>query len=197
MTSLDLDPHKRQAQMVIWDLMPVLNEERTAKAGSPQYDNVEYVEIYTQGDRNNIPHLPATDKHRKKFAVSYDAFKRGLEAPLEGTPLTEWAQATPADIKMLKALKPPVQTIEALASMPDQWCERNRGTHPLRKKAVIYLTAASNEGATSEKMVKLEQKLETMEEANLKLLDVVAELKEALEKEPPPPEKVGGRRKKG
>jgi hypothetical protein len=91
----------------------------------PQYEDVEWVQIINRADPKTIIESPVRDDHRKKYAAQYEAWKKGEEAPLNGIPLKEFPQMTPADIA--NCHKCHIRTVEELAEFPDGQIERLGG----------------------------------------------------------------------
>ena len=83
--------------------------------GETKYKNVEMINIFT--NKNNIVDKPLNDEDRKRFAKRYAEWKETGETPPDGTPLTEWPELTPADIKALQAER--ILTVEMLAEKAD------------------------------------------------------------------------------
>ena len=95
----------------------VENKGKSLEEGRPVFESQEYVEIHIAGDRNNVVCRKVTENDRQRWAPIYEAFKKGLVAPLEGTPINEWPALTSTRVAELKALH--ILTVEALAQLPD------------------------------------------------------------------------------
>jgi len=173
--------------------------EESIEAGHPVYEDEERVIITPMGDNKTqviknckrwIAHLKErrhhqmiSDKYLDFCLDSYDAWKKKRAMPVSGTPIEQWPQATPSEVKMI--LNANFRTIEDLASANDEGLGLiGMGARVLKKKAATYLQSAKKHGAVSEKMVSLETKLETQSEDNKSLRDRIAELEKQLTAKP-------------
>jgi hypothetical protein len=114
-------------------------ERRVKGEGRPVYEEIEYIELVTPGDRTNIPYRPVTDAERRKYAVQYKAWKAGVKEAASGTPLS--AIANRIQVEELAYFK--VRTVEQLADVSDG----NLGGMPMYTRALVsrakdYLAAA-------------------------------------------------------
>lgn len=121
---------------------PVQNKFKSDQAGRPIFDDVEFVEILIPGDKNTIVDEPARQHHRDRWPQWYDAFKKGQEAPSEGTPLEEWGGVTRSLVEELRFFH--IRTVEQVAALDDAKLQRAipMGGHALREKARRYLAQA-------------------------------------------------------
>lgn len=97
----------------------------------------EMVEIITPGDRLSRPIQKVTDFHRKRWPRQYAAFKAGLDAALDGTPIATWVQMgwqMQADFRAAG-----FQTLEQLAEAGDGQLDSLPNGMLWRKKAQLEL----------------------------------------------------------
>jgi hypothetical protein len=122
--------------------------------GKPHFGEFEFVTIRVPGDRKSEWYGRVTDEHRRRFPRAYNAWKQGLEAPTEGTPLKECAWIGRAQVEELAFAH--VKTVEQLAALSDA---QLKGAVPmngyvLREKAQRHLEqiagAAPNEKLAAE-----------------------------------------------
>lgn len=119
---------------------PVKNEKASAEAGRAKFDEVEYVEIRAAGNANNIIQRPASDQDRQRFHRQYELFRAGMAEQTVGTPLTEIPWITKSQVEELAYVR--INTLEALATVNDDVCQRMAGLRDLKNKAMIFMEAA-------------------------------------------------------
>jgi hypothetical protein len=125
------------------------NQAKSLEAGRPVFDDIEYVEIHTPGDKSNIPVKPVTDEHRRRWPRHYEQFKAGREQMGSGQPLREWAAITPSMVAELAHFK--VHTVEDLAAISDGALKNIGPLLSLRTKAQDFI-AQGKRGAPSQKL---------------------------------------------
>lgn len=97
---------------------------------------------------------PNSDRYRK----IYEAYKSGQEEPEFGTPLRNWPNIGPAQIKACNSAN--VRTVEELAELNDSGLEMlGMGARGLQNKARAYLESAKDHGVIAEKVGELESRL--------------------------------------
>ena len=112
--------------------------------GRKTYKMVERVQVYMPGNGLNSPVFNVTDEHRERWPKEYEAFKKGVEPDLNGTPLEEWAILNKAMVMELKAMH--IRTIEDVATLPDTAVQRiGRGGYALRDRALAFLDQAKEQ----------------------------------------------------
>lgn len=130
----------------------VENTFRTQQEGRPCFDEVESVRLWIPGDRHNSPVQRVNDDIRQRWPKQYEAFKAGLEPPLDGTPLTEWPP-----IKKTQAMEFAyfhIKTVEQLAGVNDAQLQNlPMGSRELREQAKAYVDIAQNGTGPIAKMV--------------------------------------------
>lgn len=112
---------------------------KAVKNANGGYDNVEYVEILTPGDKNATPVKKVSDGVRARYRDYYDHWKRTQQMAPVGVPIEMWPEMTPALVYQLKSIN--VFTVEQLANIADT----NLGNIPfgktLKLKAIEWLAA--------------------------------------------------------
>jgi hypothetical protein len=159
-------------------MRPIQNREKSAEAGRPVFEDVEYVEIFTPGDKLNIIDRPVRDADRQNFGNIYSAFKTGAEAKLEGTPLTEWPGITRAQAEELAFFK--VRTVEQLASISDTNASSMGPILAIRQKARDYLERAAGSAPMDKVRAELaarDNELEVLRRQLKEQADAIAELR--------------------
>lgn len=140
--------------------VPVFELRAVPKAGVNQteveYEDVVWVKIFNKGDSKNIQERPVRDSDKERWPEHWKAFKENSEAPLNGIPLDDFPQITPAERMRLKSMH--VRTVEELVDLPDNQLERLGGRgRSIHKAAREYL--AYREG---KKVTDLEDEIEEL-----------------------------------
>lgn len=97
----------------------------------------------------------------KQIEPAYNAWKKGLEIPLDGTPLSAWAGVTPEQIDILKGAG--VKTVQNVANMTEAQMNKIMlpGLRNLKSTAIEYL-ASREKTAQAEEVADLKAKLEAL-----------------------------------
>lgn len=84
-------------------------------------------------------------RHVDLYQRQYDAWKQGLEVPLDGTPIRGWSMLTPAQQENCIRLK--ILTVEYLAQANDDGLKAlGMGSLDLKRKAIAWLAQAQDKG---------------------------------------------------
>lgn len=144
----------------------IQNAVKTKQQGRPIFDEVEWVDIYIPGDKNNVISKKVTDEHRKRWAIQYKDFVEGREQTTSGTPLEHWPPLNRAQVAELKAMH--IHSVEALANMDDPALQRyGHGARELKLKAETFIAAASEhaiENKLAEQLEQKQQEIDTLRE---------------------------------
>jgi hypothetical protein len=122
---------------------PRQNEAKSAEAGRPIFEDVEYITILTAGDKTSVIDRPATEGDKQRFHKKYEAFSKGKEqASLDGTPLSEWPGVTRSQVMELEHFG--CRTVDRLAAMSDDVIHRLGAGYLARRQAArAYLDQAA------------------------------------------------------
>lgn len=122
---------------------PVYMEALSKEEGRPKYEGREFVRIIIPGNRGSVVVQPVTDDVKARYPAQYEAFKKGLEAIPDGTPLTEWPPITRSMAKEYGHFH--VYTVEHLAGLNDNQIQQMpMGARELVKAARLFLDAAEH-----------------------------------------------------
>lgn len=146
---------------------PVKNERASAEAGRAKFDEVEYVEIRAAGNANNIIQRPASDQDRQRFHRQYELFRAGMAEQTVGTPLTEIPWVTKSQVEELAYVR--INTLEALATVNDDVCQKMAGLRDLKNKAVVFMEAADKAAPLTALQDENKQLRKQLEEMNLQI----------------------------
>jgi hypothetical protein len=145
------------------------NKRKSAEAGTKIFDDVEKVRIRIAGDTKSVFVAPAHDQssvfgpdnerltYAELHAGPYEAFKRGQDAVIEGTPIGNLPMLTSAKEATLKAAN--IHTVEALADMDGSALTKlGMKSRDLKNQAVEYLEKQVSKAGSAE----LEQENEAL-----------------------------------
>ena len=153
---------------VEFEQRPVEDREQSIKQGIVT-DELLYE--WRHGDNKRKPPSPHAFR-------AYEAWKEGLEAPVEGTDLRNWPGVTPAQLKTCQGIH--VRSLEDLAEAnADTIRKMGMGGVSLVKKAKSYLKSAGNNKASEEigsMQVKLDSLVETIAKKDAQIDELMEEL---------------------
>jgi len=113
------------------------------------------------------------------FNATYEAFLRGQEAPLNGTPIKEWGVISPAQRQNLIAMN--ILTVEDLAAMNEEGQRRiGMGGLDLKRKAQAWLQSLTDNGAVTMKVSQLQNENDLLKGNVARLEQQVQELMAAV-----------------
>lgn len=178
-----MNPLQERPPHVRFEIRPVENRGKSIAAGHPVYDDVEFAVITPHGgtlsvDREVCPEIVA------RFGEQYDAWKRNIEEPVNGSPLALWPPATPALVANCKALN--MRAVEDLAAANEAVIEKlGPGARAWKEKARVWLTSAADHGKVAEEIAALKVRIEQYESTLAEKEKAIAYWKAAAEGEKP------------
>ena len=126
------------------------------------------------------------------FKEIYKEWCEGREAPINGTPITDWPPVSPSQVKTLLSLH--VRTVEDLAAANEEVLSRiGMGGRALKQRAVDWLTSASSTGVASGEITALKAQNENLQARNEQLETQLKELAakvDSLTGDKPTPKKL-------
>jgi hypothetical protein len=160
-------------------LHPVEDKEASADMGRPMFKEIPYIMIMTPGDKSSVIRRPVqTGQHPKadnnRFHNEYNNFKQGLDTPVEGTILEQWAQITRAQVMELQHLG--IKTVEHLADLNDSSAGQFMGLSDLKRKAQQYIAATASDAP----LIKMQEELKARDNKIDTLENVVEEMRSEL-----------------
>lgn len=84
--------------------------------GRPVFKGIDYVTLSNPGEKDNIIE-EVHELHKLQYARQWDAYQKGMEQVVSGTPLIELFPGFPEVIQQLRMIN--VHTIEGLMKTPD------------------------------------------------------------------------------
>lgn len=143
------------------------NTEESQKAGRPIFKEVDYIQIMIPGDRNNTIVRPVTPQDQDRFRRQYEHWKNTQkEEAVTGTPLEAWGLMSLAQIEEYRYYG--IRTIDQLADLRDDVCQKIMGSATLKQKAQAFLDAMKAEAPLKQMQAELSErdnKIEALEKA--------------------------------
>lgn len=126
----------------------IVDELKSRAAGYEIYKEVERVEFIYPGNPNTKPVFAVTEEHRQRWPREYEAFKKGEEMAVSGTPIDILPFLKPGMVRQLKALD--IFTAEQLANLDDLAIQRiPQGGRRLKELASSYIDDAQRMALTT------------------------------------------------
>ena len=127
----------------LFKTVPVEVKGRSEKEGRAIFEDREVVEIRIPGDMKTVVTHKVSQKHIDRWPEHYKAFKEGLDAPVDGYPLTEYAALTASKVAELKYLN--IRTVEELAGLNDSLISRlGMGGREMVQKAKAFVEVSAD-----------------------------------------------------
>lgn len=144
------NPNGGPQPFVRFYIEPLKNEEKSLQEGRPVFEDVEFIEKRTPGDKLNIVRRQVRAEDTHEFARQYQAFKAGQAEVVTGTPLKEWPAITRSQAESLAYHG--IRTVEELANLSDGNAQTvGPGMQALKQKAKDFIEKAKG-NAPAEKL---------------------------------------------
>lgn len=176
---------------VEFEMYPMLNAVKSKDAGRQVFDDKPHVRIQNAGEDKHVFFGPVNDQIKARFPEEWEAFQRGSRIAQTGTPVDQWGQLTPAQIRTLKGLN--FYSVEDVATASDAAIQRyGMGGQKLRTDAQRFLSLAQAAADVAQ--------LDELRQANLEKDAELAAMRERMQtmeammakltkaEEPAPPE---------
>lgn len=134
----------------------VRNNEKSDEAGRPIYEDKEFIKKMIPGDATSNVVRPVSKYDKVEFSREYEAFKAGLEAPIEGTPLTTIPFISKAQAMEMAGVG--IKTAEQLRDISDVNGQKFMGFFGLRSKVIAYLDSAEKAAPVQKMQAELEKR---------------------------------------
>lgn len=123
---------------------PKQDMDKTNAEGRPIFVEVEYIQIIVPGDRSNIVIRPVSPGDIMRFQQQYEHWKKTEEETMQaGTPLEAWGILNLAQVEEFRYFG--IRTIENMANLRDDLCQKIMGATELKQKAARFLELAQSE----------------------------------------------------
>lgn len=156
------------------------DSEKTQAAGRPIFVEVDYIQIMIPGDRNQTIVRPVTPQDMSRFNKQYEHWKahRNNDAII-GTPLEAWNKLSLAQIEEFRYFG--VRSIEQMAELRDDVCQKMPGAVDLKQKAKLFLQIAQNEAPMRKVQVELDKRDNEIETLKVAIADQAKLIKDLQE----------------
>lgn len=157
--------------LVMFKKYPRLSPYKSKNQGTPIYDDEEVIQVLQPGERDAAI-VKVEPWHIARFPKQYEAYKKGQEYIVSGTPLDLLFPGEPSTVLGLKAAH--IHTVQQLAALSDSSLQNIPFGRSLQDKAKAYLSQADS-GKTFHTMQKqiddLTAKLEQMTEIKAEIVE--------------------------
>jgi hypothetical protein len=156
----DIADREERPAMVKFEKRPVEDKKASREAGFVVYKDVDFVKVvppyskecfenkaesWFDNVEKNVRIGRTPPEWRDHWRQSYESWKKGEAAPLNGTSVKNWPAITPAQCKTI--LNANIHTIEDLALVNDEGARRlGMGGLELKNKAKAYVQAIKDTG---------------------------------------------------
>jgi len=123
---------------------------KSEQEGRPIFEDREFVRIIIAGDSKTEHVREVTREDKERWHEQYKRFKNGLaeREQMVGTPLKEWPQLRPSEIRMWEAMN--TFTVEQIANASDTALQAfGMGARETQVKARAWLAKAADVAATT------------------------------------------------
>lgn len=120
----------------------VQNPVRSLAEGRPIFETKIYIEKICPGDTLNRIDRMLRDQDKIDYPEQWDKFQRKEKHTVDGTPLEAWPQLSRIQAKEMIAMN--ILTVEHLANLNDNVSHKIMGFSDLKRKAQLFLKAASD-----------------------------------------------------
>lgn len=168
---------------VVFERQPVEDRDRSLAEGRYMTKDVDFAIITPIGSKDRIPREVSSwlsnmeqqvreermpRQWYQQYKDAYEAWKRGEEVPLNGTPIKGWSLIGPAQQKNILGAN--VRTVEDLAQANDEALLRiGMGAVELKMQAQTWLKTAKDVGSVVKSNTVLEARITTLERDNKSL----------------------------
>src|SRR5882672_146746 len=157
------------------------DSESSIRENRPVFMEIDYIQIVVPGDRTSTIVRPVTDSDIGRFGKQYEHWKKtNQEEMLNGTPLDAWGILNLAQIEEFRYIG--VRTIEHMANLRDDICQKIMGATQLKQKATAFLEMAKADAPlkkVQEELDKRDTTIASLEEAVKQQGKLIEELQKA------------------
>lgn len=133
------------------------DSEASREAGRPIFREHEYLQIIVPGDRNQAVVRPVSGQDKARFSKQYEHWRATQTNDITvGTPLEAWNLLTLSQIEEYKYFG--VRTIEQMADLRDDTCQKITGATGLKQKAQAFLSIAKDAAPMKQVQIELDKR---------------------------------------
>lgn len=159
------------------------NEKESLAQGRPVFREVTFIKIMIPGNKSEIIERKMRDTDKQEYPMQYQAFMNGVEEPVDGMPLKDWAPITRSQVMELAHFG--CKTVEQLAGMADSNAQNFMAIMGLRQKARDWLEEAEKHAPVSAIRAENDQLRNQMAALQDQMDQMVAAQKEDVKKPAP------------
>jgi hypothetical protein len=112
--------------------------------GVPKFTEVDYINIMVPGDRTSAVVRPVSPGDKDRFSKQYEHYLKTQQSEMiSGTPLEAWGILNLAQIEEFRYFG--VRTIEQMAELRDDVCQKLMGATLLKQKAAKFVELTKEE----------------------------------------------------
>jgi hypothetical protein len=165
---------------VFFSMIPVEDEEASAREGRPIYKEKEHITIMVPGDRD-VMVRQSWKKDHDRFPRQYQAFINGRnQDAVSGTPLKLMTFLTAAQVKELEFFN--CVTVEQLANLPDAHAQRFMQLNKLKQLAADYLKAAQEAAPLTAMRAEIDKKDNEIQTLTKQVQDLATQVQALADK---------------
>ena len=155
-----------------FEIRAVEDRAKTVESGVYGSRDAEFVIFRMPGDKNTIIEKEITPAemtewkrtpHKDHVPQLYEAWKSGLEAPVNGVSLRDWPTISPSQLH--QALSIGIRTVEDFANLTEEGLRAfGVGGRVLQQKARTFIEYGTQQGKVVEEMASLKAQLDMMKD---------------------------------
>lgn len=130
--------------------------EKSNIEGRPIFRDCDMIRIFTPGDPTNIIEREVRSEDTDNWAKEWSAYKKGMDAPTEGTPLDQLPFLTKGQVLELNAAH--VRTAEQFMDIADGNLSKFMGGQTIKRKVKAFLEAAAGAAPAIKMAAELEKR---------------------------------------
>jgi hypothetical protein len=177
MAALPMEIREQRPSYVVFERKQVEDRDASLREGRYIARDEDYAIITPIGSKDRIPRevkswFAALEQQAREeriprawvdqYRQAYEAWRRGEEIPLNGTPIKGWAVLSPA--QQANVLSANVRTVEDLAQANDEARKRiGMGANELVDKAIAWLKSAQTQGPLVQENAALKARIRQLE----------------------------------
>ena len=132
------------------------DSEKSAMEGRPIFRDCDMIRIFTPGDPTNIIEREVRSEDSDNWPKEWANYKKGLDAPAEGTPLDQLPFLTKGQVLELNAAH--VRTAEQFMEIADGNLSKFMGGQTIKRKVKAFLEAAAGAAPALKLAAELEKR---------------------------------------
>lgn len=164
-------PRKGDERLAVrFFVKPKQHAEKSQAEGRPIFEEVEYIQVMVPGDRNHIIIRPVSVADKARFSKQYEHWKTTHNNDgVIGTPLEAWGVLSLAQVEEFRYFG--VRSVEDMAELRDDVCQRIPGAVQLKQRAAAFLAAAKEAEPVRKVQAELEKRDADIAALNAALAD--------------------------